>query len=359
MTEAGFVIVKLSAAGDVLLTTALARELRRMQPRASCVWLTSDYAAPLLQGNPDLDAVFTLPLGRPRAAAGVWRAFQRLRTWRRRHPGAVALLAHRSRRLRLLLRAAGFTNLVGWSSGERDTWGLTRAVPYAHDRHRLQAQADLLRAAGLEVGSWARMAPRLDLNWDELATGEQVWRPDECGPRWVLAPGGAANPLSAMPNRRWPRERFLELARRAQDAGVAVRCLGGPDDAALCSWLCAALADGARCQWAGKLTLRHTAAALAAADLVIGNDSLPLIMAHALGRPALGLYGPTAAAIIHAPGQPYLQGRAGCGPGYDPRLGTRGVAYTCPRARCMEQISTDAVWRLAAAHLPHTAAHAG
>jgi ADP-heptose:LPS heptosyltransferase len=358
MTAPGFVIVKLGAAGDVLLTTALARELRRQHPRAGCVWLTSDYAAPLLWGNPDLDAVFTLPARGRRRAAGLWDGFQRLREWRRRHPGAVALLAHRSRRLRFLLRAAGFATVVGWSNGEGDTWGLTRAVPCSPAHHRLQWQADLLRAAGLEVGSLARMVPRLDLNWDELAAGEEVWRPEGCGARWVLAPGGGANPWSAMPNRRWPRERFLELARRAQEAGVELRCLGGPDDAALCAWLCASLADGARCHWAGKLSLRHTAAAIAAADLVIGNDSLPLVMAHALGRPALGLYGPTAAAQIHAPGQLFLQGSAGCGPCYDPRLGTRGVAYTCPRARCMEQISTDTVWRLAAATLPR-AAHAG
>lgn len=359
MTDTSFVIVKLGAAGDLLLTTALARELRRLRPHACCLWVTSEYAAPLLQGNPDLDALFTLPAGRLRRAGGLWDGLRRLRDWRRRHPGAVALLAHRSRRLRLLLRTAGFTTVVGWSNDECDTWGLTRAVPWAPDHHRLQSQAGLLRAAGVEVGSLARMVPRLDLTWDELAAGEQVWQPDECGARWVLAPGGAANPWSAMPNRRWPRERFLELARRAQAAGVTVRCLGGPGDAALCARLCAALDDGARCHWAGKLSLRHTAAAIAAADLVIGNDSLPLVMAHALGRPALGLYGPTAAAQIHAPGQPFLQGRAGCGPCYDPRLGTRGIAYTCPRARCMEQISTDAVWRLAAAHLPHVAAHAG
>jgi ADP-heptose:LPS heptosyltransferase len=163
-----------------------------------------------------------------------------------------------------------------------------------------------------------------------------------------------------MPNRLWPRERYLELARRAQTAGIELRFVGGPGDAALSQWLCARLEDPARCHWAGKLSLRHTAAAIAAADLVIGNDSLPLILAHALGRPALGLYGPTSAAQIHAPGQPSVQGRAGCGPCYDPRLGVRGMAYVCPRARCMEQISCDEVWRMAATTRARgAAAHAG
>lgn len=364
MTEGSYVIVKLGAAGDVLLTTALARELRRLRPRAQCVWVTSDYAAPLLEGNPDLDGVFTFPLGRlrrPRAAGQFWEAGRRLRGWRRRHPEAVVLLAHRSRRLRALLHAAGFSHIVGWSDGPGDTWGLARAVPFVHGRHRLPQLADLLRAADLATGNPARLVPRLDLNWSELAAGEQVWRPEGTGPRWVLAPGGAANPWSAMPNRLWPRERYLELARRAQTAGIELRFVGGPGDAALSQWLCAGLEDPARCHWAGKLSLRHTAAAIAAADLVIGNDSLPLILAHALGRPALGLYGPTSAAQIHAPGQPSVQGRAGCGPCYDPRLGVRGMAYVCPRARCMEQISCDEVWRMAAAATGArgAAAHAG
>ncbi|MGH9393226.1 MAG: hypothetical protein ACRD1E_03585, partial [Terriglobales bacterium] len=43
----------------------------------------------------------------------------------------------------------------------------------------------------------------------------------------------------------------------------------------------------------------------------------------------------------------FVQGQVGCGPCYDPRAGTRGVAYLCPRACCMEQISADEVWRAA------------
>jgi ADP-heptose:LPS heptosyltransferase len=350
VTARPFLIVKLAAAGDVLAATACARELRRLRPHSPIAWLTTPYAAPLLAANPDLDAILEVPappaglLPRLRAAAA-WRAA--LAPWRRRHPGAIALLAHRSPALALLLRASGIAAVAGFDN--RRNWGLAAVAPFSPALHRLALHAGLLRAAlSLDGGAppaFAAAAPRLHLHPDEAAAGERRWS-GAAGPRWTIAPGGAANPWSAMPNRLWPRARFLDLARRARASGIALRWIGGPADAALTAWLTVRLGRPGD-DLAARLSLRETAAVIAASSLLIGNDSLPLALAHALARPHLGLFGPTPAASIHAPGQPFLQGLAGCGPCYDPRAGLRGMAYACPHARCMEQISTDAVWRLA------------
>jgi ADP-heptose:LPS heptosyltransferase len=208
--------------------------------------------------------------------------------------------------------------------------------------HRLHRQAALLEKLGVAAVEVSRLRPRLELTLKERAAGEGVWFPSR-GERWAIAPGGAANAWSSMPQRRWARERFAELGARAHRAGIAVRWLGGSGDAALAEWICGQLATPGD-NYAGRLSLRQSAAVIAAADRVIGNDSLPLVMAHALGRRNFGLYGPTAGGLIHAPGEDYAQGRAGCGPCYQPRAGTRGRAYVCPRARCMENISVNAVW---------------
>lgn len=332
-----FLIVKLAAAGDVLLTTALARALRAARPDAHIGWLTSGYAAPLLEGNPDLDAMLAVagPLGgaHPLAAA---RALARLPRWREAHPGAVVLVGHRSAAIRALLRAAGLRRIVAWD----------RDAVFDPGAHRLALQAALLRAAGVTEFDAATLRPRLELSLEERRAGERGWA-GGMGTRWAIAPGGAANPWSAMPNRRWPAERFLALAREAAGGtaactGIAVRWLGGPADRALLASL----------GGTPQACMRETAAIVATADLVIGNDSLPLVLAHALGRPALGLYGPTPGAAIHAPGEPYLQGETHCSPCYDPRDGGRGIAYHCPRARCMEQITVGAVLDAAAAVHP-------
>ncbi len=347
-----YLIVKLAAAGDVLLATAMARQLRRARPGSHIAWLVTPYAAPLLAANPDLDEVLPVPApadggwARLRAAAAWCGA---LAPWRRRHPDAVALLAHRSPGLALLLRAVGLRAIAGWDNGVN--WGLAAVAPFTPGAHRLALHAGLARAALVLAAGPAPTfplgTPRLELRREELAAGEAAWH-GAPRPRWVIAPGGAANPWSAMPNRLWPRERFLELGRRARASGIALRWLGGPGDAPLTAWL-AARSRTPAADLAGRLALRQSAALIAAADLLIGNDSLPLAMAQALARPALGLFGPTAGAQIHLPGQPYLQGLAGCGPCYDPRAGLGGAAYVCPRARCMERITIESAWRRALA----------
>ncbi|TAN21534.1 MAG: glycosyltransferase family 9 protein [Acidobacteria bacterium] len=328
-----FLIVKLAAAGDVLLTTALARALRSAYPQATLGWITTAYAAPLLQHNPDVDELRVL-----RTPSG-WQWLRALRNWQRRYGPSMILLAHRSRWLYATARLSG--------GGQVLAFGHT--VPYRLEQHRLEQLAHLLAAAGIRAP--AALRPRLQLSASELVSGEALWQDAGARTRWALAPGGASNPWSAMPNRVWPRERFLELAQRACAAGVALRWIGGAGDRDGVDWICRRLPEGARGNLAGVLPLRHSAGVIAAADLVIGNDSLPLVLAQALDRPALGMYGPTPAAQIHAPDQPFVQGLAGCGPCYDPRAGVRGQAYRCRHARCLEQVSVDAVWSSAQLYL--------
>lgn len=317
-------IVKLAAAGDVLLTTAMASALHRAHPRLLLAWLTSEYAAPLLAGNPDLEEVLLLPgRGHIRASFGLW---SELRRWRRAHPEAMVLLGHRSRALATGLHLAGLRQVHGLPRG--------RAFEPAH--HRLQWQTALLGAAGV-ASDWRTLQPRLELSTVERAEGEARWR-GASRPRWVLACGGGANPWSTMANRRWPIENWRVLAARARGSGITLRWVGGPGEE-----------GDARDSLAGRLSMRQSAAVIAAADLVIGNDSLPLVLAHALQRHALGIYGPTAGTAVHAPGQPFVQGQAGCGPCYDPRHGRRGMAYTCPHARCMEKVTPARVWTQAMA----------
>lgn len=318
-TPSACLIVKLAAAGDVLLSTAMASALRQARPVTHIAWLTSGYSAPLLEGNPDLNEVLLLPPG-GRARAGL-RLLWQLKRWRQEHPAALVLLGHRSLALAALVRLAGL----------RQVHALPRGRAFLPGRHRLQWQADLLRAAGLDC-DWPRLRPRLRLTPGELAQGEALWR-GAARPRWVLACGGGANPWSAMPNRRWPLAGWRALAARARSSGIALRWVGGPGEA-----------GDERDSLAGQLGMRLSAAVIAASDLVIGNDSLPLVLAQALNRPGLGLYGPTSGSGIHAPGQPFVQGYAGCGPCYDPRRGRRSRAYTCPRARCMETITPAQVW---------------
>jgi ADP-heptose:LPS heptosyltransferase len=240
--------------------------------------------------------------------------------------------------LALLCRRAGFRHVLGFADGN-NPW-LTNAVPFDLRLHRMERQAQLLRRLG--VNATARRM-RMVLSSREQAFGESVWcKMPTSRLRLVLAPGGGKNRWSEMPNRRWPIDNFVWIARRAIEAGFAVQWAGGPEDRALIQH---AVGTGGGADGFEIWTVREMSAVIATAHLVVSNDSLPLFLSAALHTPVVGLYGPTDSHLIHPPGSgPALQGPVACGPCYLPMDGTRGMAYRCPRARCMEALSPEFVW---------------
>jgi heptosyltransferase-1 len=88
--------------------------------------------------------------------------------------------------------------------------------------------------------------------------------------------------------KRWPPERYLSVAQRLRDRGFLVVVNAGPGE----EQLAAAIAiDGAAAPLTA--TLPQLIAFTRRAALVVGGDTGPLHLAAALGRPVVGIYGPT------------------------------------------------------------------
>lgn len=99
-----------------------------------------------------------------------------------------------------------------------------------------------------------------------------------------LAPGSRAS------SRRWPAERFRELATHLAAHGLAVAVFGAGDERALTAFV-AGGAEGAA-DLGGATDLPMLAAALAACDLLVTNDSGPMHLAAAVGTRTVSLQGP-------------------------------------------------------------------
>jgi heptosyltransferase-2 len=93
------------------------------------------------------------------------------------------------------------------------------------------------------------------------------------------------------PAKRWPPAHFAALAQRLAAEGYAVWALGGPSDAAIGDQVAALDADVVNL--AGRTSLPEAIDLIAAARAVVSNDSGLMHVAAALGRPVIGLYGPT------------------------------------------------------------------
>lgn len=160
-----------------------------------------------------------------------------------------------------------------------------------NDRRKLDVQ-NLPR----QVDRFASLAdvepskPRLQAN---PSSGEELLRRFglDLGSRALVAlcPGAEYGP-----SKRWPAERFAELARRLADAGAAVCVLGGVGDAALGATIAG---HSPALDLTGRTHLYEVVDILSAASAAVTNDSGLMHVAAALDVPVVGIYGSTTAAF--------------------------------------------------------------
>ncbi len=166
------------------------------------------------------------------------------------------------------------------------------ARPLRRRRHQTEDYRELLAAMG--VGPPADWRPRLPRS-DRLRQrgGELLARArleaDGRGPLVGLFPGAEFGP-----SKRWPWQRFAELARHLRRRLPAARLLilAGPKEV----WLAVrAHEETAKLHpvVGPDLDLADLAAVLGRLDLLVTNDSGPMHLAAALGVPCVALFGPT------------------------------------------------------------------
>jgi lipopolysaccharide heptosyltransferase II len=306
--------------------------LRRRYPSAHLTWLINRSYAPLIQGHPDLDDV--LPFDRGASRHGLARSavssIAFLRELRRRHFDLVVDLQGLLRS-GLFTAAAGAPRRVGLSSArEGAAWFYTDVVPvadfdaiHAVDRYWLVAEA---LGVGHEPKRFHVPIAAEARAWADALLAElpRPWLAFAVGSRWLT--------------KRWPPEHFAALARRAQaEFGGSILFVGGADEAALARTAAAALAGPWR-DVSGTTSLPQLAALLERADVMVANDTGPLHLATALGRPVVAPYTCTRVALNGPYGQAAgtVETSLACGGSYLRR---------CPRnLACMAELTPERLW---------------
>lgn len=347
-------VVKLGGLGDLLLATPALRALRARYPAGRIAVLTTREAAPLLRESPLVDRVYALEKyafdypGRVlRHPARLLALAGPLAELRRERYDAALLLHHLTLRFgrlkyRALLAAIGARMDVGLENG----WGgfLGARVPDRGfgARHEAEYLLDVAAAVGARLPAAAR-GPRLaDLGWEDVSPAA-----DRDRPRIALHPGSGGYSLA----RRWPAGRFAELAA-ALHAEMDATCVfvGGADERDLHGDILARLGGP---PWAtslaGATDPHELARALARCALFIGNDSLPMHLAAAVGIPVVAIFGPSNARAWgpYAPDAPervcvVRRDDLPCSPcfyrGFD-----LGTPEGCPPRPCLTELPVSAV----------------
>ena len=328
-------IIKPSAIGDIVHALPVLSLLRRRWPEAKISWIVTPACATLLEGHPLLDELIVFNRRRyghawrsPTAMWALWRA-------------AFDLYQHR---FDLVIDLQGLFR-SGWMAWQtrapiRIGYSMAREGGWAFYTHRVPGTPLSMQA----VERYLKMADALGLgrepvefvfatNDADRASVAAKLPPMAAGARFaVLLPG------TNWATKRWPVEHFAALVQPIRERfGFETIVAGGPGDAELAAHIAAP-------SLAGKTSLRELVALLERADLVIANDSGPMHIAAALGRPLVALYGPTSASRTgpHGRMESVLSVDIPCAPCYSRK---------CSHQSCLRWITPEMVLKLAAEQL--------
>ncbi|MFO8012468.1 MAG: lipopolysaccharide heptosyltransferase II [Phycisphaerae bacterium] len=310
-------IIKPSSMGDVVQALPVLTALKETHPRAHVSWLVAKAFAGILEGHPRLDEVIVFDrhrFGRFTFSVTVATEFVRFMEDLRRRRFTTVIDLQGLFRSGLLALATGAPARVGFR-GARELAPLFYTAEVAPGHHavhavdRYMAVARRIGLAGpeardhLPVPAEARAAIRERLTEAGLGAGE---------------PFVAVCAHARWPTKQWPAERFAAVLERMRETRGARAVLVGSPDAA----------DGARAiaramteppiDLTGATTLKELAAVLGEARVMLTNDSGPMHVAAAVGRPVVALFGPTNPKRTgpYGPGHRVLAGRAACSPCY-------------------------------------------
>ncbi len=330
--EEGILAIRPRALGDVVLVTPALRALKRGAPGTSLEVVTEARYAPLLEGLPFVDRVWTLE----RTLAGTLSlaAALRRRRWR------VAVDFFGNARTALLTRASGAGLTVGYDVRGRGM-AYMRKVPraglpaagapeYSAATHLRLA----LAAGGTDTGLECAVA--LAPGAAERASG-------------LLAAAGVRRPARTVglvaagtwPTKTWPASHAGVLARRLLGAGWEVVLLAGPGEervSATVRGIAPGVAVLPPCDVAGLV------AVIAVLGAVVGTDSGPRHVAAALGVPTFAWFGPTHPAGWTPPGPAHAY--------WWTELPCRGCdRTTCTHWNCLPSLAPAAAAERVLAHL--------
>ena len=351
-------LIKLSALGDVLHTIPVLHKLSRRYPTARIDWLTTPPFAELLRHQAAISNVIEFPR---HEWSTPWR-------WSPYANGARLAAALRSNyydlvidmqgqfRSALLTLATGASVRIGFDRPRREVWtASSRILPASARNHAWQ---------GAREGSWLAythriQVPTLDvhavdrylsigstLGFDSGPADFSFVLPDVASTRVeaLLARHGAGArlvviaPGSIWETKRWRIAGFAEVARHFMQQDFAVVLTGSERERAVCEAVAAAAAGVLNL--AGETTLSELGALIKRSILCLSNDSGPMHLAVALGRPVVSIFGPTDPLWVGPYRHPdaVLRANLPCSPCY------LRVLSRCPHDHaCMQEVSAAVV----------------
>ncbi|HEV2306733.1 MAG TPA: glycosyltransferase family 9 protein [Candidatus Acidoferrales bacterium] len=274
-----FLVLRMSALGDIVHTLPAVHALRESFPRATIDWLVDQKWMPILEGNTDVSKIIAMNRD---SWANVIAAVRELRATH--YEVAVDFQS--------LYRSA----ILGWLSGAPRRVGFDSQYAREHGaalfytqcvtprrKHKVEHNLELVESLGARTSEVCFSLPANPQAEEEV---KRILRAKGVGEYFVLSPGGGWR------SKCWPAERYgalhHALAERYGWRGVISFGPGEQDLAEIVR-----REAGSPEPLIEQFNLRQLAPLLRSAKFLVAADTGPLHVASALGTPVVGLYGPT------------------------------------------------------------------
>jgi ADP-heptose:LPS heptosyltransferase len=275
--------------GDLMFAMPAIDALAATYPTARITLLGTPLAAALLANRPGpVDEVVVLPVAPGvRDAAGQEPDDDAVDAFFAEHAGRfdLAVQVHGGgRNSNPFLLRLGARHTVGTAT--EDAEPLERVVRYVYYQHEVLRALEVAGLAGAEPTT---LDPVLRVTHAERAAADDR-----------IAAGGrrvvAIHPGATDPRRRWPADRFAAVAAARLAAGDVVVLVGDDSDAPAATEIARLAADRVPeaadriRDLAGAVPIGELPGVLAAADVVVADDSGPRHLAVAVGTPTVGVF---------------------------------------------------------------------
>ncbi len=313
-------IIKLSALGDFVLALGAMKAVRQHHPSAFITLLTTPPFEAFAKACPFIDAVETD--GRPEGVKATAALIQRISKARYDIIYDFQTSGRTANYFRMLNLPGRQTPL--WS-GHAERCAFFHDNPDRGSMHSIDRLAEQLSIAGVgpPEGWNALNRPMPDLSWVRSALADPPrLQPAYFGltqPYMLLIPGASAHRSA----KRWPEERYGELAGLVADAGVTPVVIGAKAEGPLAKAIVSL--EGRVKNLVTRTDFFQIATLAERAAFVVGNDTGPMHMATLSGAPGVALFATSES---------------------DPeRAAPRGGAVIVVHQPVMADIDTQSVWQ--------------
>jgi ADP-heptose:LPS heptosyltransferase len=268
-------LIRLKSIGDILFLLPAVHRVRENFPGAKIAFLTSRENASLLEGFQEVDEVIMLDRvrfqsGNPGAILSeAFSLFRRLR--RGRFSLVVDFQGYGE--TAWLARLTGAPQRWGNVYGPGRRWAYTHGVTRNERIHHVDWYLSLLEQCGLPPG---KMVNEFVLPKEALCEAQKFFVAHNLE---AAKPVLFIQPFTSSPQKNWPLDRYLAVARHGRDRGLQILFGGGPADRA-------ALEPVRRSGFpvSAGVPMLVTGGLVKLSSIILGGDTGALHLAVAMGK---------------------------------------------------------------------------